>query len=371
MNPTRHILYRSLTAPYYRRNAALFLFLFFLLFGLFPGFNQTLQFHFSLLDSIGHSSAFFLLALAVWILYTIKAVHFVIGCTRNDAYSFLRILNAIPRKERFIRIGEMTVLLLAPVWIYGMAAFIIALTHHHTTGAIAIISTLIVLILAATCIQLFFLRHQGNFYFRLRLLQLPANLFTLLLRYIFNQQFLLLLLLKSITFTCLYFFTTTDTSSYDNRIGWLIYITSLTGHCILIYRNHQFMETRLSFFRNLPVRPLATLLSLLGVYTVVLIPELWALKGIIIQQHATGEYISMAFTGPCLLLLLHCLLYTEDMKMESFLQLLFGVWIVAIFFSLSANRWLLPLVCTAMSVFIFLNSYRQYEKNAETEGIES
>jgi hypothetical protein len=371
MNSTRYMLYRSITAPYYRRNAALFLFLFLLLFGLFPGFNQAIQFHYTLLDSIGHSTSFFLLALLVWILYTARVVHFVNGCTSNEAYNFLRLLNALPRKARIIRIGEMTLQLLAPVWIYGITAFMIALIHHHTAGAAVIIGTLVCLIAASTGSILLLLQFGGSFYVRLRLFQLPTRLFTLLLRYIFNQQIVLLILLKAITFTCLYFFTTTDPSTYDNRIGWLIYITSLSGHCILIYRNHHFIETRLSFYRNLPVRSLATAISLLGVYAVVLIPELWALKGLILQQHLTGEYISMACTGPCMLLLLHGLLYTEDMKMENYLQLLFGVWIVAIFFSLSANRWLLPLVCTAMAVFLFLHGYRQYEKNAAKEGIET
>jgi hypothetical protein len=78
----------------------------------------------------------------------------------------------------------------------------------------------------------------------------------------------------------------------------------------------------------------------------------------------------MLITGPGLLLLLHSLLYTEDMNMEEFLKLLFGVWIVLVLFSLSQNHWLIPLISILFGSIIFLMSYRNYEKNMEVEGIE-
>lgn len=180
----------------------------------------------------------------------------------------------------------------------------------------------------------------------------------------------MLLLLKLVTFSCLYFFAKTDAQVFEARMLWLLYLTALIGHSILIYRNHHFIETKIPFYRNLPVRPIITLLTLLGIYTIVLIPEIWALKGVAIQQHAIMDYVWMILTGPSLLLLLHCLLYTDDMKMEGFLQLLFGVWIVTLFFSLSSNRWLMPLIFLGMAVFIFFSSYYKYEKNMEVEGLE-
>ena len=130
------------------------------------------------------------------------------------------------------------------------------------------------------------------------------------------------------------------------------------------------MEAELSFYRNMPVYGAVTLLSLLGVYTVILLPEAWALRGLIINHDRTGDYAWMMLTGPSLLLLIHSLLYTENMGMEEFLKLLFGVWIVMVSFSLSKNHWILPVICFVFATIIFFISYDKYEKNTDVKGLE-
>jgi hypothetical protein len=374
MNITDNILLRSITAPFYRRNAGLFLFVFFLLFGLQPNFKQTLEFHYDIINGITTSVSFFLIALAIWVFYACKTIHFLNGCFNNKAYDFLQALNAISPGKRFRHLLILQLQLLSPVLCYCIAVVIIAVINHHIAGGIAVIFTMAGLCAFTTITTNFLLqktkpafikRTSASFSFLF-----PGNLFSFLLKFILNEQFIVFLLLKIVTFSCLYFFAKTDAQVFEDRLLWLIYLTSLAAHSILIYRNHHFLETKMSFYRNLPVRPISTLLSLLGVYIIVLLPEIWALKGVAIEQHAVRNYIWMILTGPSLLLLLHCLLYTEDMKMEGFLQLLFGVWVVSIFFSLSSDRWLLPLICLGMAIIIFFTSYYRYEKNTQVEGLE-
>lgn len=374
MSTTDSILQRSITAPFNRRHAGFFLFVFFLLFGLQPNFKQTLEFHYVILNGIASSANFFFIAVLTWFLYAGKTIHFFNGCVKNKAYTFLQHLNALSPGKRFFHLLLLQLQLLAPVLCYGLAVVIVAVINHHIAGAIAVMFTLAGLCVFTTTTANFLLQKTNQPTLKTRLPSFPlhfhGNLFSFLLKFIFNEQFIVLLLLKLITFSCLYFFAKTDAQVFEDRMLWLLYLTSLAGHSILIYRNHHFLETKMLFYRNLPEKPLITLLSLLGIYTIVLIPEIWALKGVAIQQHAVMNYVWMILTGPSLLLLLHCLLYTDDMKMEGFLQLLFGVWIVTLFFSLSSNRWLMPLIFLGMSVFIFFSSYYKYEKNMEVEGLE-
>ena len=374
MSTTDSILQRSVTAPFNRRHAGFFLFVFFLLFGLQPNFKQTLEFHYVILNGIASSANFFFIAVLTWFLYAGKTIHFFNGCVKNKAYTFLQHLNALSPGKRFFHLLLLQLQLLAPVLCYGLAVVIVAVINHHIAGAIAVMFTLAGLCVFTSTTANFLLQKTNQPTLKTRLPSFPlhfrGNLFSFLLKFIFNEQFIVLLLLKLITFSCLYFFAKTDEQVFEDRILWLLYLTSLAGHSILIYRNHHFLETKMLFYRNLPEKPLITLLSLLGIYTIVLIPEIWALKGVAIQQHAVMNYVWMILTGPSLLLLLHCLLYTDDMKMEGFLQLLFGVWIVTLFFSLSSNRWLMPLIFLGMAVFIFFSSYYKYEKNMEVEGLE-
>ncbi len=372
MNSTTNILQRSIVAPYYRRNSGFFLFIFFLLFGLYPNFKQTMELHYVFINGISSSLDFFFIAFLVWLLYSFKTIHFFNGCVKNKGYNFLQHLNAVSTCKRFFQLLFVELLLLAPVVCYGLAVIIIAFINHHFAGGVAVLCTLLFLCTFTTVIAFFLLQKTKGAAFKIASpsFHLPGNLFSFLLKYIFNEQIVVLLVLKLITFSCLYFFAKTDAQVFEDRMLWLLYLTSLVGHSIIIYRNQHFMETNMSFYRNLPVKPMATLLSLLGVYIIVLLPEIWALKGVAIEQHAVMNYVWMILTGPAMLLLLHCLLYTEDMKMEGFLQLLFGVWIVMMFFSLSSNRWLLPLICLGMALFIFFTNYYRYEKNTEVEGLE-
>ena len=372
MNCTNKILQRSVVAPFYRRNYGFFLFTFFLLFGLYPNFKQTLELHYVFIKGVSSSLDFFFIALLIWLLYSFKTIHFFNGCVKSNRYNFLQHLNAVSSRKRFFQLLLLQLQLLAPILCYGLAAIIIAFINQHLAGGLAIVFTLVFICVVTTGLAFRLLQKTNLTALKISLpsLLIRGNLFSFLLKYIFNEQITMLLILKLITFSCLYFFAKTDAQVFEDRMLWLLYLTSLVGHSMLIYRNQHFMETNMSFYRNLPVKPMATVLSLVGVYIIVLLPEMWALKGVAIEQHAVINYVWMILTGPSLLLLLHCLLYTEDMKMEGFLQLLFGVWIVMLFFSLSSNRWLLPLICLGMALIIFFTSYYRYEKNTEVEGLE-
>jgi hypothetical protein len=374
MGAAGSILHHSIVAPFYRRHAGLFLFIFFLLFGLQPNFKQTLEFHYVIINGIASTPGFFLAASATWFVYALKIIHFLNGCIKNEAYNFLQHLNAVSPGKRFAHLLVLQLQMLAPVLCYGLIVVIIAMINHHITGGLATMIMLTGLCVFTTTATNFLLQKTRRVAFSIiptaLSFHLPGNLFSFLLKFIFYEQFIMLLLLKSATFSCLYFFVRTDAQVFEERILWLLYLTSLAAHSILIYRNQHFIETKMSFYRNLPVKRLTTLLSLLGVYCIVLLPEIWALRGVAIRQDAIAGYVWMVATGPSLLLLLHCLLYTEDMKMGGFLQLLFGVWIVTVFFSLSSNHWLLPLICLGMAIIIFFTSYDQYEKNTEVEGLE-
>jgi hypothetical protein len=374
MSTISSILQRSVTAPFYRRHAGLFTFLFFLLFGIQPNLGQTLEFHYIIIMGITASKSFFFTALFIWFLYACKTIHFFNGCVKNKTYDFLQNLNAVSPGKRFIYLLLLQLQLLAPVLCYGLAVVIIAFIKHQIAGGFAVVFSLACICFFTADVAYYLLQKTKSAALKITLPSLPVhfrdNLFSFVLKFIFTEQFVVLLIVKLLSFFSLYFFAKTEARVFEDRMLWLLYLAALIGHCILIYRNHHFMETKMSFYRNLPVKPLTTLLSLLGVYSIVLIPELWALKGVAIQQHAVTNYLWMVLTGPAMLLLLHCLLYTEDMKMEGFLQLLFGVFIVSFFFSFSSNRWLLPVICLCMAVFIFFISYYRYEKNTEVEGLE-
>lgn len=375
MNPVSNILSRSITQLFYRQNAGLLLFLFFLLFGTQPSLYHIVTFHYAVIKSILNLDSFFFLTLGIWALYTFKIISFVTGCLKKERYTFIFGLNEISTTKRFLYLLQMMIQLLAPALIYGTVIIIIAVKEQLWTGAAVVLSALLALLCLATFITNILLeKAKGLQEFSKRLFFLPViwpvSLFRFCVRYLFQRQFLALLITKLLSFTSLYFFTRIESPLFENRMLWLIFITSLIGHSFIIYRLFNFIEQDMSLYRNMPVKTPLLLLTLFLLYCILLLPEAWALLGVAINQHNWEEYGWMLLSGPGLLLLINSLLYTEDMNMEEFLKLLFGIWIVFILFSLSKNHWLIPLISIFFGCIIFLMSYRRYEKNMKVEGIE-
>ena len=364
---------RSVAGPFYRQHAGAFLFLFFILFGINPYLSYVLRTHYTFITGILTSISFFLIALLCWVLYALKTILFFRSCLLKESYDFLYHLNALKPAKRYLLLFRLSINLLAPVAFYALLILGVAIKDHHILTGLSVALLIIILHLAHTLICYVFLQKAKALQQvdkKTILFPLPQTLFGFVLKFIFHRQFITLLIVKLLSFSCLYFFVRTDASVFEERMLWLLYITSLIGHSVIVYKNFHFMEAELSFYRNLPVRGALTLLSLLGVYTIILLPEAWALRGFIINQGHAIDYVWMILTGPSLLLLLHSLLYTEDMKMEEFLKLLFGVWIVMVFFSLSKSHWILPAICFVFATIIFFISYDKYEKNMEVEGLE-
>ncbi|MEI9810914.1 MAG: hypothetical protein WDO16_25230 [Bacteroidota bacterium] len=372
MNVLFYILKRSVAAPYYRQHAGFFLFCFFLLFGIQPSLHDALIFHYSIIQSILSSSLFFWIAAGLWFIYAFKTVHFFFSCIKKDTYTFLLQLLAVSLKKRVIALAYLQAILFLPAWIYGLIIFIIGVKEDHLASGLYVMTTLVLLSAVTLFLFIIILEKGKTFSFFPAWLKIryPAKFSFILLRYVLTEQFAALLITKLFTFFGLYSLARLEKNYFDDRILWLYYISSLAGHCLLVYRNHHFTEKKLAFYRNLPVKPVQTLLSFFIVYTILLLPEFWALKGLATHQQALAEYGWILLAGPSVLLLLHCLLYTEDFSMESFLQLVFGLWIVLLFFSLSSWKWMTALVCSSMALFIFHTSYYNYEKKAEVEKLE-
>lgn len=364
------ILNRSVTEQFYKQHAGAFLFAFFILFGIQPSAADLLQFHYSVIVSILQSARFFSVAILVWSLYTLKAVLFIRGCLKKESYDFMYLLLGVERKVSLLQLARMLAAMLAPLFVYGSVIMVVAVQRSLWLQGAGVLAAIFLLFALSVLISWRLIQKGKDNQLTRRKIGLPgvrSGLFSMLMQFVFRKQFITLLILKTMAFTALYFFAKTDSQVFEGRMLWLLFITILIGHGVIIFRNFQFMENELYFYRNMPVSKWYTLLSLLALYSIMLIPEFWALKGIIFIQHDLKEYCWLLLTGPPVLLLIHSLLYSEDNKMEEFLALLFAIWVVFIFFSLSSNRWLMPAVGCVFGLVIFMVSYYRYEKKVDTE----
>lgn len=359
------LLRLAIIKPYYRQHAGFFLFLFFLFFGTQPSFADAMLFHTALMKSILVSGNFFIIAMLIWLVYSLKVLHFFYSTIIRAQYLFLQTFNVLSYRQRLVYMLYQQAILLLPATVYFSIVAGIGFYHHHLSAAlgIIIIAVLLWLLSAITCVNLLHKAGQDNHTGLTRhiIRAFPANLPGFLLKFCTQHIFGALLTIKLVSFFCLYGLSRLETDVYEQRILWMIYISVLIGHGVIVYKLHTFIETGLSFLRNMPFPIGRLILSLLLVYSILLLPEIWALKSVAFTQGQVKDYTWLVIFGPCFLLLLHGLLYTEQHKLEHYFGLLFGIWIVFVFFSLSPQRWLMTGFAVLLTLVCFYTGYYRYQ----------
>lgn len=365
------ILQRSVISPYYKQYAGFFLFLFFVLFGTQRSFDDAVLFHSAIMSTILTSKMFFTIAMGVWLFYTFKVLHFIYSTISKPQYLFLQTLHSLSYAQRFTHILYQQAILLLPATIYFLFVISLGLYHQHYLSVAGIIIVGLLLWIGSTVVGVRLLAIAGNNNkagITQKVIRIfPNNLIGFILKFCTQHIFSSLVTIKLISFFCLYGLARLDNEVYEQRILWMIYISALVGHGVIVYKIHEFTETGLTILRNMAYPIAKIILSLLAVYTILLIPEIWALKSIATHQHQIADYSWLIIFGPCFLLLIHGLLYTDQQKLEHYFSLLFGIWIVFVFFSLSPHRWLMTGFAVLLALICFYTSYYKYQPHYESK----
>jgi len=347
-------------------------FLFFLLFGISPSFKQALDTHYYIILSILTNNISLFIYALLCMLYLLKCTLFYGNHIRKNEYQFLQLLNGMETGRRLAVFLPMTITLLAPLILYTGCVVGVAIKNHLFFNMVIPVALMFLLILICVLIIRFLNKNADSFALMptLRLSKQPVAIWWFLLKFSFREQFWTLIILKILSFCCLYFFVITDSSIFENRILWLLITLCLVAHSVLIYKNFYFLENKLSFYRSLPIHPIKILISIFFYYVLLLIPEYWALRGVALLHHNSYEYFCILLAAPAILTLIHCLLYGDDLNMEGFLGLVFLLWIVFFFFGFTHTKWLVPVVAIAGCLIVFLLSFKGFEKNASIEKLE-
>ena len=374
MNPIDKILYQTITVPFYRQIGGAMLFLFFILFGMQQSLSAALAFHYYLIRAIIEKPIGLPALALLMAAFTVKCGLFIAGTLQKKPFGFLRTLNALHKRKKFAHLIRMAATMLIPILFYGM---IVAAIAFKTGAAVQAVLTLFIMSVCAVALSVFISKTLMKEHsltpgrsFNIALFRLPKNLTWFILNFVFKKQFRALFVVKVLSFVALYFFVQHDDTVFEERMLSLIFMLGIAGHGVIIYKNFQFTETHFRFYRNMPLAQSSLLISLLFVYIFMFLPELWALRALGFLHHNWYAYFSMIAAGPLILLLLHALLYTEDMAMEAYLPLLFGVCLIFYFFFFSQNKWLVPAVAAAGSALIFYTAFRRFERKTETEKLE-
>ncbi|HEY4286281.1 MAG TPA: hypothetical protein VGN00_04205 [Puia sp.] len=361
------IVNKTLVGSFYRQNVGFFLLFFVLFFGVVAP-SEQLAYHYSLILGMLETPLFLGLVLFAWLLYGLKTSRFLFSALDEPEANFLYKLAALSRGRQFWLCMAIQGLLLLPVWAYSIAVAGVAVYRHvYGTALLVPLYMTVMNIAGAICLHrrlqwrlpdsgrqwAFFLRQR-------RRTMLPY--WSILLQYLLKEEKALAAGVKLFGCTVLYLLLKQQgPDDYDLRMPFLFYSLSLFGHAAILYRCRQLENTRLLFYRALPVPQSIRFGQYAIFYLLLLLPETLVLGWLTPHPIRVTDTMTFLLSGYSVLLLMNSILYTAPFTNRVFLRiclLLFGILYCCV---LGKDLIELSVLFLVTATVLFFRGYARYE----------
>ncbi|WP_147204768.1 hypothetical protein [Segetibacter aerophilus] len=358
------ILQKVLVNYFFRVNAGLFMFAFFVLFGL-P--YSVLAFHYSLITGVVQSQTFLALVMVVWLLYNIKCVDYISKQLKHQHQSFLFCLNCLPDKKNYLLQLYVQVQVYMPVLLYSIAIVAIALKQHHYLAAIEVILFNLMVLVLTPFLYLKVLQRKPLNYKGLAIpslgLELRKPYFLYPLYFLLKDRKQMLLITKIFSLLLLYgFIQLYQPERADIRPVQLCLLITAAAHCAIVFEVRMFEDEYLQFSKNLPITLIGRFFKSIALYLILLLPEMvFLLKGIH-TQFSIYNYPQLVLMLIALICMFHVVLLLEKTNMEQFIRIVFAISAACFFVILYDPGVLLAAMILALAFVLYSSYFYQYEK---------
>jgi hypothetical protein len=369
MSNIQTILIWSFVRPFYRQHAGFFTFLFLILFGAVGVVDGAgiFDFHYSLILGMLKNPFIFLLIMFLWLLYAKKCEQFVINTLRRPEFSFLQMLSLLKIRKLFRMLVIVQLLLFLPIIVYAMI-ICVAGYYQHAFGACVIILTYLtsILMLGAR----WYLYHIQNPAFivvlktpKLQVRSVEPAYWTFFYRFISRNKKLLFAGIKIFSCSILFGMLVNQTGTdYEWNMIILFFSIGILGHGLLIHQIRELEETRLTFYRAVPVSLLKRFYQYAIFYFILLLPEITTIATLTPRHLTYADALLLIFFSYSLLLFLHSLLFIQFFPMKDYLKITLLLFLIIYSCLLTGTFLWLCIFILLSSMFIFIGCYYQYER---------
>jgi hypothetical protein len=371
MGTIKAILIKSIVKPYYRRNAGLFVFLFFIMVLAVGRANEAglLEYHAALIRGMMINPPVYFLVLLVWLLYCRKCVQFVELTFQNPEFSYLNLLSQLDFVRVFGLLFLVQLMLFLPVSIYGVIVVGVGFHNHWYLQTTIVILYILTICLASAGWYFYLLKNPGktNNLFRWRLATPFLNKYywSFLIRYVLTKRKVLFLGIKLYSCATLYFMILNKSRvASDLGMVMLFFCFGMLLHGMLVYLFRELEETRLAFYRGLPVSLFKRFMEYALMYFIVFIPETIILLTLTPSFLSFSEAFSFLFFGYGILLFLNSLLFIKHFRKVEYLKIIVIYFFVVFIGVLTGMVGLLIASTFIYSIYIFFRRYYLFEQSA-------
>jgi len=361
------MLFRSLVGPFYKENISLLFFLFIVMIGVVGEDNgaEIWQYHYSLALAMLQNAGYLLFVFAAWLLYTRKCALFVSGLLKQPDYSFITGCNSLKKARRFLEFLWVAVWLLLPIVLYGLFVIVYGGVHHFY---FPIVVVAVFLCSLCICSALWFVYILDNRYkekpaIHLRL-PFSSSYGMILLRQVAQKQKIMWLAFKLFTCGVLYGIALNNTTpnDYETVSLFLFFNFGVLANGVIVFGLREFEESRLFFYRAVPVPLLRRLAGYALAYFVLLIPEFITTFLLVPVHLHFGDALLFSLCAYGLVLLMNSITFLGNFSRKEYLFLLLMVFCIEYIFLGGIGLSLLCGLLFAAAIAAFLAGYYRFER---------
>lgn len=283
-------MFKSIVKTYYRQNAGLLAFLFFIMVLAVGRANDVglLEYHYSLIKGMLTDTSFLCVVLVAWSVYAWKCVRFVAFILQRREFSFLSLLSLSDAGRVYRQLLLVQGMLFLPVSLYALIMLGVGFHAHWYVSTVVVLVYILVVcgISAGWYLRLLHVPgmtvgwgRPGAIVRILRAGRLSLGRLrsyrSFLIRYVLTTRKTLLLVIKLYSCGVLYLILAGSAPDrYDMQMILLFYSFGLLGHGVLIHLIKRMEESRLDFYRGMAVSLWERFIQYGWFYLLLLIPEI-------------------------------------------------------------------------------------------------
>lgn len=362
----RYLLLSSIVKPFYRQNAGLLCFVYYIML-LTPGQANgvgAVDYHYSLIRGMLGSYSFLMVVHALWIAYAIRCCQFVVRTLQQPEYTYLYMLALVDRRRLLSILLQAHVMIFLPVLTYVLIIIYVGYPDHfYLSTSVVLISNSVMCLLCVLWYRHKIFSKSQEFASRVSLHVSPKYFPVFLCRYVMAEGKVLFFLLKVLTCGTLYLLLRErdPANETDLRLPVFFYCTAVLTHSILIHRMKDVENWRLSFYRSLPISLGHRFAGYAFFYLLLFIPEVMMTASLTPDHLPYVECCFFLFFGYGLLLMLNSLQLYNYSGLRQYLQTI--VQFFAAFALALIPGWYMQfsIIIFILAVVLFLTRYYHFE----------
>jgi hypothetical protein len=367
MSIQRAVLFSSLVKPFYRRNAGLLCFFFFIMTLAVGRANGVglLEYHYSLIKGVMTNVSFLVAVFAFWSLYALKCAQFIAGSLRKPEFSWLYLLSLTNARSLYWLLLGAQLVLFVPVLSYVIVMVAVGYHEHWYLQ-----SNGVILFNAVICVisawWYFYLLHKPGatgIQWKLPSLLKQPSYVNFLTRYIFEKGKVLFLVIKLYNCTVLYLMLggRNPNRDQDLRMEALLFSIGMLGHGILIHRLKEVENVRMTFYRGLPISLGRRFARYAWFYACLFIPETVTILARTPAFLHYSEACFLIFFGYGILLLLNSLQLYNYTGLKDYLKTVAQIFFAVIIAMIVRRVYELSILFFLLSVILFFRRYYRFD----------